>query len=209
MESTYKNTLIQVVDLLESLEKQEKIKYYLVGGILVNLYSDFRITRDIDIALDLFYSGITIKEFINIIKEFNFMPIQDWNATEILAKETNIIQYLDKTETIRIDNHIIEKRSLSKYKRIGPLALKRRVREKLFGIECWIASKEDFILSKLVYGGWQDFTDALGCWMRFQGELNQQILEESSKELGILKEYSLLTSGITDPDEFFEEIHSK
>ena len=209
MESTYKNTLIQVVDLLESLEKQEKIKYYLVGGILVNLYSDFRITRDIDIALDLFYSGITIKEFINIIKEFNFMPIQDWNATEILAKETNIIQYLDKTETIRIDNHIIEKRSLSKYKRIGPLALKRRVREKLFGIVCWIASKEDFILSKLVYGGWQDFTDALGCWMRFQGELNQQILEESSKELGILKEYSLLTSGITDPDEFFEEIHSK
>ncbi|MBN1216276.1 MAG: hypothetical protein JXA99_12655 [Candidatus Lokiarchaeota archaeon] len=209
MESTYKNTLLQVVDLIESLEKQEKIKYYFVGGILVNLYSDFRITRDIDIVVDIFNSGLTIKEFINIIKDFNFLPIQDWNATEKLAEETKIIQYLDKTETTRIDNHIIEKNNPSKYKRIGPLALKRRVREKLFGIECWIASKEDFILSKLVYGGWQDFTDALGCWMRFQEELNQQILEESSKELNISKEYSLLTSGITDPDEFFEKIHSK
>lgn len=209
MESTYKDTLLQIVKLLESLEEQEKIKYFFVGGILVNLYSDFRITRNIDIVIDLFYSGTTMKEFINIIKEHNFSPIKDWNTTKILAEETNIIQYLDKTETTRIDNHLIMKTSSSKYNQIGTMALKRRIREKLFGIECWIASKEDFILSKLVYSGWQDFTDALGCWMRFQEELNQQYLEETSKKLDVLRKYSLLTSGITDPDEFFEKIHSK
>ncbi len=129
--------------------------------------------------------------------------MQDWKKTLILARETNIIQFLDKSDTVRYDNHIVVKFSSNKYKKVGPIGLKKRVRERLFGIEYWITSKEDSILSKLVFGGWQDYTDALGCWLRFQNDLDKDYLEVVSKQLDIEQEYSLLKSRIDDPDDFF------
>ena len=203
MESTYRNALIQIINFLEEIHK---IKYYLVGGIMVNVYSDFRITRDIDIVIDFHSSNIDIEEYISELKKNSFFPIQDWNTTIDLAVESKIIQFFDKTETVRYDNHIIERFSSNKYKKIGQIGLERRVKEKIFGTECWVVSKEDFILSKLVYGGYQDFTDALGCWLRFSETLNLDYLDKISNDLGISKEYKLLTSGIDDPDEYFEEL---
>jgi hypothetical protein len=203
MESTYKNALQQIIDFLENLEVNENIKYYLVGGILANLYSDFRITKDIDFVIDFNSSNIDINRYISLLQKNNFNPYQDWNTTMILAMESKIIQFLDKTNTVKYDNHIIERSSGNKYKKIGPIGLKRRVREKVFNIECWVASKEDFIMSKLVYGGWQDYTDALGCWMRFRKTLDLPYLNKISLNLGVQKEFKLLQSGIDDPDEYF------
>ncbi len=74
-------------------------------------------------------------------------------------------------------------------------------------MECWVTSKEVFILSKLVYGGWQDYTDALGCWLRFEKKLDLNYLIRMSNEFDIQKEYDLLKSGIDDPDEYFEKIN--
>ena len=90
---------------------------------------------------------------------------------------------------------------------ISGKGLKRRVREKIFGIKCGVTSKEDFILSKLVNGGWQDYTDALGCWLRFQDELDKEYLGLFSEELEVQREYTLLKSGIDDPDEFFNKLY--
>ena len=206
MENTYKNAFFQIIEFLENLEENKGIKYYLVGGILANLYSDFRITRDIDIAIDLQSSEITLEDYVTFLERNNFHPLQDWRSTLILARETNIIQFFDRSDTVRYDNHIIVKFSRSRYKKMGSIGLKRRAREKIFGIECWVTSKEDFMLSKLVYGGWQDYSDALGCWLRFQDELNKGYLELISKELEIQREYALLKSGIDDPDEFFNQL---
>ena len=192
MESTYKNAFEQIVSFLENLEEKKGIKYYFIGGLLVNLYSDLRITTDIDVAIDFYSSQISIKDYIDFLADNNFYPFQDWSTTLILARENNVIQFLDKSETIRYDNHIILRIRGDKYKKIGPIALERRNRKKVFGTECWVASKEDFILSKLVFGGWQDYTDALGCWMRFKKELDQNYLSKMSKELVIQKEYALL-----------------
>lgn len=206
MESTYKKAFLQVIDFLERLEKDKSVKYYLVGGILVNLYSDFRITRDIDIAIDLESSDITLEDYISLLERNNFHAFQDWRTTLVLARETNIIQFLDKSDTVRYDNHIIVKFSNNKYKKMGSIGLKKRVREKIFGIKCWVTSKEDFILSKLVFGGWQDYSDALGCWLRFQNELDKSYLKLNSNQLDIQKEYALLGSGIDDPDEYFNKL---
>ncbi len=206
MKSTYKNAFYQIVEFLEKLEYNKGVKYYLVGGILVNLYSDFRITRDIDIAIDLQSSEITLEDYVSFLERNNFHPLQDWRSTLILARETNIIQFFDRSDTVRYDNHIIVKFSRNKYKKMGSIGLKRRVREKVFGIECWATSKEDFMLSKLVYGGWQDYSDALGCWLRFQDELDKGYMELISKELEIQREYVLLKSGIDDPDDFFNRL---
>ncbi|MGQ4874157.1 MAG: hypothetical protein ACP6IY_08810 [Promethearchaeia archaeon] len=207
MESSYKNALKQMISFLEKLEEKKYLKYYLVGGILANLYSDFRITLDIDVVIDLNLNNINLSEYINLMKKNDFNPIQDWNSTLILAKESKIIQILDKNEIIKFDLHVIDKYSIDKYKRVGIIALKNRLRKKLFGIECWIQSKEDFIISKLVFGGWQDYADALGCWLRFREELDIQYLEEISNKLNIKKEWNLLQSGIDDPDDFFEALN--
>ena len=206
MESNYKEALKQIIDFLENLEENQGIKYFLVGGILVNLYSDFRTTRDIDLAIDFSTANIKSNEYIDLLPDNNFFPYQDWQSTKIIAQETNLIQFLDKTESIRYDNHIILKFSMNKYNKIGALSLNNRVRENIFGIECWVTSKDDFLLSKLVYGGWQDYTDALGCWLRFKNELNISYLKQGSKKLNIEREFNLLISGIDDPDEYFEKL---
>jgi hypothetical protein len=203
----YKSAFYQIIEFVESLENSYDAKYYLVGGILVNLYSDFRTTRDIDLALDLSTTQLDLGGFLKLLEKNKFFPIQDWATTKILSSETDIIQFLDKTETVRYDVHLISRTPSNKYKKIGKIALQRRIREKIFEKECWIESKEDFILSKLVFGGWQDYTDALGCWLRFKNDLNISYLKEGSKNLDIRREFDLLSSGIKDPDEYFRKVN--
>ncbi len=207
MEVIYKNAFIQLITFLEKLEKENGIKYYLVGGILTSIYSETRSTTDIDFVMDIFSENITLTKYISLLQQNEFFPFQDWPTTIALAKNTRIVQYLDKQERIKLDNYIIDRNNKSKYKRIGPLALERRIRIIFVDIECWAASKEDFILSKLVFGGWQDYSDALGCWLRFKNALDLQYMSKISNELGIQKEFNLLKSGIDDPDDYFKQIN--
>ena len=174
MELSYKIALKQIIDLLDQLEREKGIKYYLVGGILVNIYSDFRITRDIDLVIDFQVSNFRIEDYIILLKQNNFFPFQDWNSTTYLARETKIIQFLDRTETVKYDNHIIDKFNKSKYKKLGPIALKRRVKETLFGVECWVTSKEDFILSKFDFVSpsfkYDEFTPSISICLSIKSE---------------------------------------
>ena len=206
MKDILPSALKQLIDFLEECEKELGIKYYLVGGLLVNIYSAFRTTQDIDFVVDLYSSNITIEEYVALLEKNNFNPLQDWETSIILAKDTMLLQYFDKNELIKLDNYLIDNHNPSKYKRIGPISLKNRVKAQIFGIDCWVASKEDYIISKLVFGGWQDYADALGCWMRYKETIDKLYLEKIGKELDILKECQLLTSGIEDPDEYFEKL---
>lgn len=207
MEENYKNAFIQLINFLEKLEKNKGIKYYLVGGILTSIYSETRSTTDIDFVVDIFSANLTLANYISLLQQNEFYPFQDWITTIDLARKTKIIQYLDKQERIKLDNYIIDKDNKSKYKKIGPIALSRRTRIEFNDIECWAASKEDFILSKLVFGGWQDYTDALACWIRFNANLDILYLDKISNELGIQKELNLLKSGIDDPDDYFKQVN--
>jgi len=200
------SALKQIINFLEKLEEENFINYYLVGGILVNIYSVFRMTQDIDFVIDLISNEMNIESYILQLQKFEFSPLQDWKTTISLAKQSKIIQFFDKQDVVKFDNYIIDKIDRNKYKRVGPIALKRRLREKLFNIECWVVSKEDFIISKLVYGGWQDYTDALGCWMRFSETLDVPYMEKVGKDLEIKRELDLLMSGIDDPDDYFKQI---
>jgi len=207
MSKTLQIAFIQLINFLEKIEKEEKIKYYLVGGILSSIYTVFRATQDIDFVVDLQSSNLSIEYYLSLLQKNHFLPLQDWKTTTILARDSKIIQFFDKHDTVKFDSYLIDKFDKSKYKRIGPIALKNRVRERLFDVECWVTSKEDFIISKLVYGGWQDYTDALGCWIRNQGNLKIPYMEQTCSELEIKRELELLKSGIDDPDEFFNTIN--
>jgi len=206
MKEILPKALNQLINFLEKSERDLGLKYYLVGGILANVYSVFRATQDIDFVVDIQSKGISIENYVSLLEKNSFFPLQDWNSTIQLGRETNLIQYFDEQNLVKFDNYLIDRFDSSRYKKIGSVGLNRRVKERLFGIECWIASKEDFIVGKLVYGGWQDFNDALGCWMRFNEMLDLIYLEKICKELGIYREYDLLKSGIDDPDEYFEKL---
>ena len=206
MEIRYELAFKQLIDFLEKIEQEYGIKYYLVGAVLTSLYSELRSTQDIDFVVDIYSVNHSIESYISLLKQNDFYPYQDWETTARLARDTNLLQYLDKQENIKFDNYILDRQSKDKYNRIGLIALKRRVRVSFSEIECWSTSKEDFIMSKLVYGGWQDYTDALGCWMRFNDKLDVSYLIKTSKELGIQKELELLKSGIDDPDDYFNQI---
>lgn len=208
MKEILPKALNQLINFLEKNERDLGLKYYLVGGILANVYSVFRATQDIDFVVDIQSKGISIENYVSLLEKNSFFPLQDWNSTIQLGRETNLIQYFDEQNLVKFDNYLIDRFDSSRYKKIGSVGLNRRVKEKLFGIECWIASKEDFIVGKLVYGGWQDFNDALGCWMRFNEMLDLIYLEKICKELGIYREFDLLKSGIDDPDEYFEKINN-
>lgn len=199
--------LKQLVEFLDKCEREFGLQYYIVGGILVPIYSTFRTTQDIDFVVDLPSKKISLQEYIKLLETNNFFPLQDWKSVEEFARETKLLQYFDQQEYIKLDNYIIDREDKSKFKKIGPLGLERKVKEKIFDIECWIESKEDYIISKLVFGGWQDYTDALGCWLRFNKELNTDYLKKISEELDIQKEYALLVSGIDDPDEYFRKLN--
>ena len=207
MEIRYEVAFKQLITFLEKIEKRYDIKYYLVGGILTSLYSELRTTLDIDFVVDIFFVNYNIESYILLLKQNEFYPFQDWETTANLARETKLIQYLDRQESIKLDNYIIDRQTKNKYKRIGIIALERRIRVSFLEIECWATSKEDFILSKLIYGGWQDFADALGCWMRFNDTLNLSYMNKTSIELGVQKELELLKSGIDDPDDYFKQIN--
>lgn len=208
MEIRYEKAFYQIVNFLEKSEREFGIKYYLVGGILVSIYSETRTTQDIDFVVDIYSVNHNIDSYIELLKKNEFYPIKDWDSASKLARDIQLLQFLDKQQVIKFDNYIIDQKSHSKYKKIGPIGLKRRVRIDFGGLDCWVASKEDYILSKLVFGGWQDYADALGCWLRFQDKLDTKYLKLISKELGIHREYTLLVSGVNDPDDFFNKLNN-
>ncbi len=209
MEIRYENAFFQIINFLEKIEKEYGIKYYLVGGILVSIYSETRTTQDIDFVVDIYPVNHNVDTYIGLLKKNEFFPFQDWISATELAKDIHLLQFLDKQQIIKFDNYIINRKSISKYNLLGPIGLKRRARINFAGIDCWITSREDYIMSKLVFGGWQDYSDALGCWLRFQNELDKDYLELVSKQLDINQEYILLKSGIDDPDDFFDKVKKK
>jgi len=211
LENTFEQAYVQIVDFLEDLEESKSVKYYFVGGILVSLYSDFRITRDIDVIINLQSSIFTLTDYISLLEKNNFHPLQwmDWGMTLSMAKETNKLCFLDKSNATRYDNHLLTKLSNNIYEKLGSIGLKKRIRERIFGIECWVSSKEYFILSNLVFGGDQNYTDALGCLLRFKDELDEEYLELVSNQLDIKHEYLFLKSGIDNPDDFFNRLKGK
>jgi len=206
MSEAFKKAFFQLIKFLETIEKEKDTKYYIVGGLLSSIYAVYRTTQDIDFVIDLQSKNIELSHFISLLGKNSFKPFQDWKTTLELANDTKLIQFFDEQEMVKYDCHLIDKYNQNMYKRIGPLTLENRVREKIFNIECWVASKEDFILSKLVYGGWQDYSDALGCWLRFGSKLNIVYLEKTSQELRVEREFQLLRSGIDDPDEYFTKL---
>jgi hypothetical protein len=127
-------------------------------------------------------------------QKHKFQPLTNWNDVFLTWNSNHFIQILDPEGIVKLDINIASSNPLniSIYEKIKFIALNNRKRYNFNGIKCWIQGKEDFILSKLVYAGYQDYKDALACWIRHNQTLNTNYLSKNAKNLGISEVYQAL-----------------
>ncbi len=178
--------------LLEKIGREldkDKISYMIIGGQAVLIYGEPRLTKDIDITLNLTPSEIERIE--KICKKLNFSALIK-NHREFV-KKTFVFPVIDKRTKIRIDFIF----SFSDYEKE---AMKRVKKVKIGKKYIKFASLEDVIIHKIVSGRPVDIEDArkmilknpdfdkkyIRKWLRtFNKVLNRNLVEVFEK---ILKE---------------------
>jgi hypothetical protein len=124
-------------DVAERLDRAG-IAYMLTGSLAMNFYAVPRMTRDIDLVVELEASGID--RVVNL-----FSP--DYYASRLAVTEAvahrRMFNLIHQSSVIKVDCIV---RKDSPYRK---LEFERRRRGNIEGCELWLASKEDLILSKL------------------------------------------------------------
>ncbi len=187
MEPFFLGAFRGLASVLESLENKYGFKYFIVGGALVPFYAEMRQTSDINVVVHLMFTSEKKKQLLDQLVSHNFHPFTIWDDTFSEWPKPSMITFLDPNGSIKIDMHLtkMDSQPVNRYKKLAVLALKRRIRLDYLGTAFWAQGKEDFIVAKLVYGGYQDYKDALACWIRFQHELNVSYLKETVQSLGV------------------------
>lgn len=171
----------EVLLLVCGFLNREKIDYVMVGGLVVNFYGVPRTTMDIDMILRI--------EEDEIPKLVDFLNRNDFFASvgdvKEALKERSHCTAQDKKSMIRLDLKGI-------YTEMDERTLKRRGVFKYKGTKLYIASPEDIIANKLVFGSEQDLKDAEGILIRQLGKLDMRYLEKICGEMGVQEELDKL-----------------
>ncbi len=197
MVGTYPDAFKVLVKFLEDLESRFGWQYMIVGGALTPLYAQSRMTQDIDVVLQLTMAESSKTSLIQQLADRGFKPFTNWTDTFYDWPKISMATLLDPSQKIKIDIYLITATTKTSdvYKQISILALPRRVRKSFLGMECWIQSREDFIIAKLVYGGIQDYKDALACWMKFREILDVNYLRDITGKLGVRDYFQAIQRG--------------
>ncbi|MFQ5975849.1 MAG: DUF6036 family nucleotidyltransferase [Candidatus Hydrothermarchaeales archaeon] len=167
-------TLEELVKDITKILEEQKIEYVIVGGVAVAGWGNIRTTRDVDIIINL--KEKQIKPLESALKKEELDATED-EIKEALREKTHFTIF-DKKSEYHIDakGYYTEKEKRS-------LETKKAV--KLWGKKIYIASPEDIIANKLVFGSQQDIKDAEGILVRQTEKLNHKYLEEICKEMGV------------------------
>ncbi len=128
--------LKDVVGKLEELE----IEYMLTGSFAMNYYAIPRMTRGIDIIIELYLSGID--KLYNKFKDEYYI---DKDVITESIKQQSIFNILHNDSFTKID-FIIRKKDEYRTNEF-----KRRIKVLYNDIDVFIVSKEDLIISKLIW----------------------------------------------------------
>lgn len=163
------------------------IPYMLVGSVASSFYGDPRLTRDIDLVLEL--HPMHLLKFSEVFQEDEFyIPPDEVVRDEVLNKRSfNLIHH----ETgFKIDI-MIKKTSAHGQGEF----LRRQMHEVLPGFEAYIASPEDIIIKKLQFyqegGSQKHLIDCRA--ILSQSSLDNVYLDKWVKELNLHKEWDELS----------------
>jgi len=116
------------------------IGYMLTGSMAMNYYAEPRMTRDIDLIV-----ALTPQDASTIVRVFSPEYYVSPEAVEESIRDEWMFNLIHNESVIKVDCIV---RKSSPYRREE---FERRQRIAVSGFEIWIVSKEDLILSKLVW----------------------------------------------------------
>ena len=131
------STLLQ--EIVTALDERQ-IPYMLSGSLAMSAYTIPRMTRDIDIVIDLDIDDI--ESFLKIFSQ-NFYFHRP--SVEEETRRMGMFNVIDHRSGYKID-FVVKKNSPYRKEEF-----QRRIRSEIFGFEIWIVSPEDLILSKLIW----------------------------------------------------------
>lgn len=161
--------------------EEQGIEYVIVGGIAVAGWGNIRTTRDVDVIIAL--GADNVKKLVRAFGERGF-SVSENDVLDALREKTHFTIFDERSEY-----HIHAKGVYGEKER---RTLKTRKKVNLSGIDMYIASPEDIIANKLVFGSEQDLKDAEGIYIRQLGELDLEYLGRICREMGVLKELAEL-----------------
>jgi hypothetical protein len=119
---------------------QAGIDYMLTGSLAMNFYAQPRMTRDIDVVMELSAADVD-----RVVKLFSPDYYVSRDAVSAAVGARRMFNLIHQQSVIKVDC-IVRKDS-----RYRELEFKRRQRGTVEDCELWIVSKEDLILSKLCW----------------------------------------------------------
>jgi len=164
----------EILSLVCGFLGRARIGHVMVDSLAVNFHGLPRTTMDIDLILQ-------IKEE-DAPKLAEFLSRNDFFASaeglRRALKERSHCTVQDKRSMFRLDIKGI-------YNEMDKRTFERGISFKYRGTEICIASPEDIIANKLVFGSEQDLKDAEGIFIRQLGKLDLEYLGEICREMGV------------------------
>jgi Nucleotidyl transferase AbiEii toxin, Type IV TA system len=152
------------------------LKFHFTGGIAASYYGDPRFTQDLDLVIDLSNDRPETKMLLNRLSSGYFIHEQ---AVLDAIERNGLFQAIDEASMVKIDFHVGEK---------IPGELKRStIREVSPGLMAPLVSKEDAILSKLLWiqqGSGKSRHDVIEMLKRDE-DLDRAVLEQRAASLGL------------------------
>lgn len=171
-------SLEDVVKEISKILNKNKIGYAIVGAVAVCSWGNIRTTRNVDIIMMI--NADSIEKVIKMCKEKGF-SLSKADVEDALKEKTHFTIF-DNLSDYHVD-------ATGAYNENNLQTIKNRKKIKINGITCYIASPEDTIASKLLFGSEQDIKDAEGIYVRHSGKLNMDYLESRCRNLGVYNEF--------------------
>lgn len=141
----------------------QKIKYAVLGGIMVSVYGEPRLTADIDVNIIL--DRRNIEQFLAAAKKYYFSPAS--RNTKKIAKEAGVIPLIFKKGRIAGRFDIIIAENSLEYSGIN-----RARSGKIGAVKVKVISPEDLVLHKITSSRPRDNEDLKGILIRQKGRLD-------------------------------------
>lgn len=164
----------EILTLVCDFLNREKIDYVVVGGLAVIFHGIPRTTMDVDMILQI--EEEEIARFVEFLGENGFFTGVEDMKTAFEEKSHCTVQ--DKRSMIRLDVKEV-------YDEMDRRTLRRRITFEHMGTRIYLASPEDIVANKLVFGSEQDIRDAEGIYVRQMNSLDKEYLEDICRKMGV------------------------
>ncbi len=131
------------------------IPYMVIGGQAVLLYGEPRLTRDIDITLDVNIDRLD--SLLALARRLSLKPLPE--NVQAFVRQTMVLPALDEVTGIRVDFIF----SFSPYE---SQAIRKANKVKILDQDVWFVAVEDLVIHKIFAGRPRDLEDARNVLLR-------------------------------------------